>query len=88
MKKNINRDSLFARPPGRRLRFAAALALATLVFFSLRPAAAQSLQDYFTNRLTITNLTGEITQNNSNATVEAGEPLHGGKPGGHSLWIS
>ena len=88
MKKNINRDSLFVRPPGRRLRFAAALALVTLFFFSLRPAAAQSLQDYFTNRLTITNLTGEITQNNSNATVEAGEPLHGGKPGGHSLWIS
>ena len=88
MKKNINREALFARPPGRRLRFAAALALVTLFFFSLRPAAAQSLQDYFTNRLTITNLTGEITQNNSNATVEAGEPLHGGKPGGHSLWIS
>jgi len=56
--------------------------------FGLFPAKAQSLQDYFTNRVTISSATGVISQNNSTATVEVGEPKHGGKPGGHSLWIS
>lgn len=49
---------------------------------------AQSFQDYFTNRETITTLSGTLTGNNSAATIEPGEPLHAGKPGGHSLWIS
>ncbi|MBI1840046.1 MAG: hypothetical protein HYR88_04245 [Verrucomicrobia bacterium] len=42
----------------------------------------------FANRITVTNLAGQIVQSNGAATVEAGEPRHGGKPGGHSLWIS
>jgi len=49
---------------------------------------AQSLQDYFTNRVTISSATGAISQNNSNATFELNEPKHGGKPGGHSMWIT
>lgn len=49
---------------------------------------AQSLQDDFTNRVTFTGATGDLTANNSNASIEPGEPLHGGKRGGHSMWIS
>jgi len=50
--------------------------------------SAQSFQDYFTNRQTVTGISGGLTGNNQNATVEPGEPKHGGKTGGHSLWIS
>ena len=52
------------------------------------PSSAQILQDYFTNRVTITNVSGQVTGNNTGATIEPGEPLHAGKPGGHSLWMS
>ena len=48
----------------------------------------QSLQDYFTNREIVLTATGQLVQSNHFATVEAGEPKHGGKVGGHSLWIS
>jgi len=72
----------------RRRSFAlVACIMALVLWFDLR-AGAQSLQDYFTNRITVTNLTGQFTQNNSNATFEINEPNHGGKTGGHSLWIS
>lgn len=47
-----------------------------------------ALQDLFTNRETITATSGSINTNNSAATFEPGEPSHGGKTGGHSLWIS
>lgn len=50
--------------------------------------AAQTFQDYFTNRQTLTLASGSLTGDNTTATVEPGEPLHAGKPGGHSLWIS
>src|SRR5437870_3727099 len=49
---------------------------------------AQSFQDIFTNRETIITVQGSLTGNNTTATVETGEPLHGGKTGGHSLWVS
>jgi len=49
---------------------------------------AQSFQDMFTNRETIITAQGSLGGNNTTATVEPGEPLHGGKTGGHSLWIS
>ena len=49
---------------------------------------AQALQDYFTNRTTYSTQSGDFTVDNSGATVETNEPSHGGKPGGHSLWIS
>lgn len=51
-------------------------------------ASGQSLQNLFTNRQTSTSMSGDIERSNAAATIEAGEPLHGGKPGGHSLWIS
>lgn len=60
-----------------------------LVFlFSSRLCRAQSFQDFFTNRETITATGGTLNGSNTNATIEPGEPRHGGKPGGHSLWIS
>jgi hypothetical protein len=49
---------------------------------------AQTLQDMFTNRVTFTSFSGDRTASNTNATVEPNEPKHGGKTGGHSLWIS
>ncbi len=51
-------------------------------------ADCQTLQDLFANRQTITSTNGQTSRSNTTATVEAGEPKHGGKPGGRSLWIS
>lgn len=59
-----------------------------LVLVGISSANGQSLQNDFTNRITYTNLLGELTAQNVNATIEPDEPLHGGKPGGHSLWMS
>ena len=73
---------------GRRRRVALACALMAWGLWSVPQAGAQSLQDFFTNRIVVTNFTGKIVQNNSNATVEVGDPKHGGKTGGHSLWMS
>jgi len=61
----------------------------TLAFLAVGGfAQAQSFQDFFTNRETILVASGVLSGDNSNATVELGEPKHGGKTGGHSLWIS
>ena len=49
---------------------------------------AQTLQDYFTNRLTFMSTSGDVTVNNSTASSEPNEPKHGGKVGGHSLWLT
>jgi len=49
---------------------------------------AQTLQDFFADRQTFTAASGRLNQSNTNATIEVGEPKHGGKTGGHSLWIS
>lgn len=48
----------------------------------------QSLQDVFADREVLTEVTGSIEVDNSSASLEPDEPQHGGKPGGHSLWIS
>lgn len=73
---------------GRRRSGAAvgSLVLATLMFTAI--AEGQSLQDLFTNRETFSTVTGKLVQTNHDATVETAEPKHGGKVGGHSLWIS
>lgn len=62
------------------------LALGTLLL--IPGVHGQTLQDFFTNRITITSPDGLLVGSNNNATVEIGEPKHGGKVGGHSLWIS
>ncbi len=51
-------------------------------------ASAATLEDYFTNRLTFTSVSGSLEVNNAAAGVELNEPKHGGKPGGHSMWLS
>ncbi len=73
---------------GRRLGFALMAVLGLGWWIFIGPANGQTLQDFFTNRETILSVNGQIERSNSNATFEAGEPQHGGKPGGHSLWIS
>ena len=55
---------------------------------SLAGAQAVVFQDYFTNRETLFATNGTLLGDNSSATFEVGEPNHGGKPGGHSLWVS
>jgi len=49
---------------------------------------AADLQDLFANRETVSNLAGSASGNNLGATVEAGEPRHGARIGGASVWIS
>jgi hypothetical protein len=73
---------------GGRSVFALMVALGSSVCLYVLPAGGQTLQDFFTNRETILSVSGQIERSNNNATFEAGEPKHGGKPGGHSLWIS
>ena len=63
------------------------LLVLTCLLFAAHCRAA-NFQDMFTNRETILTLSGQLDGNNSTATLEPGEPNHGGKPGGHSLWIS
>ena len=72
---------------GRR-SFRLATVFIVLGWLFLIPAGAQELQDYFTNRLTYTSIVGDLTGDNSTATIEVGEPKQVGKTGGHSLWIS
>jgi hypothetical protein len=62
--------------------------LVVSVFLYAGIACGQSLQDLFANRQTITSTSGDLEKNNQTATVEPGEPRHGGKVGGRSLWIS
>lgn len=57
-------------------------------WFTASVGSAQVLQDYFTNRMVTTNLTGDLVVDNTTATIEPGEPKHGGKEGGHSLWLT
>ncbi len=51
-------------------------------------AFAQSLEDVFINRRVFTTPSGAVSADNSTATVEPNEPQTGGKPGGHSVWLS
>ncbi len=51
-------------------------------------ARGAELQDFFSDRETVNTSSGEVSGNNSAATFESEEPRHGGKRGGHSLWLS
>src|ERR1041385_6158991 len=80
---------MFRRRIKRNCRMIARAFLVALLLIGLAPLCdAQSFEDYFTNRETFTNASGVLEGSNSNATVELGQPLHAGKTGGHSLWIS
>ena len=58
------------------------------LFLFAKVASGQSLEDFFTNRIATAASSGDITTNNTTATFEPNEPKHGGKTGGHSMWIS
>ncbi|HXJ71329.1 MAG TPA: immunoglobulin domain-containing protein, partial [Candidatus Dormibacteraeota bacterium] len=46
------------------------------------------VENDFTNRLALAGFSGVFVGDNTNATKEAGEPRHAGKPGGHSVWYT
>lgn len=58
------------------------------VFAMMADAQAAAFQDYFTNREVIFTTNGTLVGTNINATIESGEPRHGGKAPSHSLWIT
>ncbi len=49
--------------------------------------AAQAMS-LFAERQLMEGVEGVLTGSNVGASVEAGEPRHGGKRGGHSVWVS
>jgi hypothetical protein len=54
----------------------------------LGTARGADFADLFAERQVLTELPAVVTGSNRNATVEAGEPRHGGKRGGHSVWLA
>ncbi|MBN8248759.1 MAG: immunoglobulin domain-containing protein, partial [Verrucomicrobia bacterium] len=51
-------------------------------------AAGAEFQDAFADREVLTTAEGRLSGDNTVATVESGEPRHGGKAPRHSVWIS
>lgn len=64
------------------------MALLFSVLAMMANAQAASFQDFFANRETIFTTNGVLLGTNISATVESGEPRHGGKQPSHSLWIT
>jgi Ig-like domain-containing protein len=62
--------------------------LVTCLGFAVTAAFGQAFTDMFADRQSLTGSSLFLAGSNSNATVEPLEPLHAGKVGGHSLWIS
>lgn len=56
--------------------------------YVLHAAEAATLRDRFAERESVTETSGTIGGSNIGATIEPGEPRHGRKLGGHSVWIS
>ncbi|HWX21912.1 MAG TPA: HYR domain-containing protein [Candidatus Binatia bacterium] len=44
--------------------------------------------DFFSNRVSLFGVSGQVAGQNRGATAEPGEPLHAGKPGGKSVWYT
>ncbi len=59
-----------------------------LILLGGRVGRAASFSDSFAGRETVATPTGDLVGDNLTATFENGEPKHGGKSGGHSVWIS
>ena len=59
-----------------------------LVLVGITTTGAADWADAFSQRETLDGLSGRLTGNNAAATVEDGEPQHGGKRSRHSLWVS
>lgn len=62
--------------------------LLTLAWLLGASATAAEFTDLFADRQTVTEESGQVTGSNVGATLEVKEPRHGGKPGGHSVWLS
>lgn len=56
------------------------------VSFQVIYRAFDPFNDVLANALELAGTVGTTTTNNLNATLEPGEPLHGGKQGGKSVW--
>ena len=61
--------------------------LALLVSLSVAALQAQPANDFFANATVLMGESGFITQSTAAATLELGEPAHGGDPGGASVWF-
>lgn len=72
--------------PGRQGRWRWFVAWFCLAWGGWMQAA--SLEDLFANRQMTNAPIGKILADNSSATIEPGEPQHGRRPGGHSLWLT
>lgn len=64
------------------------LTLAIFGWPGLAEAADPELKDMFADRVHVTGDRGSARGSTVTATVEPREPRHGGKPGGHSVWLS
>jgi len=62
--------------------------LALCLCLGAQGALAQQFSDTFAGRQLISGTSTTVIGSNTNATIEPGEPLHDGKIGGHSVWIS
>ncbi len=54
----------------------------------LNNALAQEFSDLFAGRPLVTADSGKMVGDNASASLEPFEPRHGGRPGGHSMWVS
>ncbi|MBI4658559.1 MAG: hypothetical protein HY735_06870 [Verrucomicrobia bacterium] len=76
-------------PPGRHTLAAQAVddagASSTALYTEL---IARPVNDSFTNRIAILGPSPSVSGSNREATLEDGEPMHGGNPGGSSVWYS
>jgi hypothetical protein len=89
-------QSLVLEADGDRVYLPAAstmkrLVLTSLVFSFALPtfhADAQPANDFFTNRIFVTQTPYTWSGSTSQATREPGEPYHAGNQGGHSVWWS
>ncbi|MBI1177303.1 hypothetical protein GC207_07675 [bacterium] len=82
------KHSVCSARPKRALSATVVWLTALITLLTSARLGAQTMQDNFSDRILYSTVTGDLTVDNSDASVEAGEPNHGGKPGGHSLWIS
>ena len=74
-------------PPGLRQVLLIVVALVAPGSLSVQAASPQFV-DNFADRELVTVDSGQLDGSNAGATREVGEPLHGGKVGGRSVWIS
>jgi hypothetical protein len=66
---------------------AAASTVSTVAAVLVQATTIPFTNDDFANRASFNPLFGPVTESNTQATSEAGEPLHDGLPGGKSVWF-